>query len=84
MNTTPFQNKQYLVQIFQLCHYGKSFIEEKVVIGDEGITEYLKSLTFIQKIIDEILLNHVFKNSIDYIEVKEQNDDGSFDSYYEL
>lgn len=77
-------NKQYLVQIFEACYGGKHFISEKVVISDEGIEEYLKEQTFIERVIDQVLKNHEYVSTIDIIFVKEQNENGSFDSYNEL
>ena len=55
-----------------------------IIISPEEFRKKIQEESKSWLIIDEVLLNHVFKNSIDYIEVKEQNDDGSFDSYCEL
>ena len=55
-----------------------------IIISPEEFRKKIQEESKSWLIIDEVLLNHVFKNSFDYIEVKEQNDDGSFDSYYEL
>lgn len=76
--------KKYLVQVFESCYSGRHFICEKVVIGDEGIREYLEEQTFTERIIMEVLKNHEYITTIDVIIVKEQNEDGSFDSYNEL
>jgi len=81
---TLLQNKQYLVQIFESCYSGSHFIDEKVVIGDEGIQKYLEEKTFTERVIIEVIKNREYKTSIDIIFIKEQNKDGSFDSYYEL
>lgn len=83
--TTLSQNKQYLVQIFEACYSGQHFIGEKVVINDEGIRQYLEEHTFTEHVITEVLKKHEYSTSIDVIIIiKEQNEDGSFDSYSEL
>lgn len=81
---TLLQNKQYLVQIFEHCYGGQHFIDEKVVLGDEGIHNYLKEHTFNDRIINEVIINRHYETSIDLILIKEQESDGSFDSYCEL
>ena len=49
-----------------------------IIISPEEFRKKIQEESKSWLIIDEVLLNHVFKNSFDYIEVKEQNDDGSF------
>ena len=70
---------KYLVQIFERSHYGNYLIEEKVVKGKEGICEFLKQHTFIDKVIDEAINNKESISMCDHIIVLDQNEDGSFD-----
>ena len=72
-------SKQYLVQVFERSHYGNQLIEEKVVIGEEGIRKFLYQHTFIDKVINEAINNKEYISMCDHIIVLDQNEDGSFD-----
>ncbi len=74
-------NEEYLVQIFERAYYGEHFLEESVVIGSEGIKEYLRKHTFIESVIDSVLRDREFYSMFDIIRILEKNPDGSFDFY---
>lgn len=78
---TMIQTEQYLVQVFERTYYGEQFIAEKVVTGSQGVKEYLQSHTFIDRVIDEVLLSGEYYSKYDIIRVLGSNPDGSFDFY---
>lgn len=70
---------QFLVQIFERHHFGDSLRDERIVLGFDGVKEYLSSLTYIDSVIEEVILEGMFQNTYDRIYVIPQNKDGSFD-----
>lgn len=74
-------NEEYLVQIFERAYYGENFIAEMVVTGSEGIKDYLREHTFIETVIDTVLIDREFYSMCDVIRILEKNPDGSFDFY---
>lgn len=74
--------EQFLVQVFECSYCGDRFLGEKVVTGDDGIKEYLKEHTFIDRVIDTVIEERSYVTKYDRIEVLTKNEDGTFD-YYE-